>query len=560
MTLRPSLARARRALRILRVAVRHRLDGLFVVAGLPVERLPWPVRVLVRIFPTRLLPAAEGHPARRLRLALEDLGPVFVKFGQILSTRRDLLTPDFAVELRNLQDRVTPFPAAEARALIENALGSSVEAAFASFETEPMASASVAQVHGARLLDGSDVVVKVIRPGIETVIAEDIQLLHGIAELLERFWPEARRLHPVEIVKDYERTIEDELDLLHEAANTSQLRRNFTNSQLLYVPKVHWDFSRRNVMVLERIHGVPIADLEVLREAGTDMRKLAERGVETFFTQVFEDNFFHADMHPGNIFVDITDPSEPSYIAVDCAIIGSLTEGDQDYLARNLLAFFHQDYAEVARLHVESGWVPATTDADEFEKVIRGVCEPIFQKPLKDISFGHFLITLFQTARRFDMEVQPQLVLLQKTLLNIEGLGRQLYPDLDLWHTAKPFMERWVAQRAGPVAALRSVADRAPELLEQLPRLPGLILEAGRQLQRLDASARQQEQTLLLVQQMLEAQRRGQRRQRMVGATALIAAFALLLPATSAAAGSGSMALPVGILAILGVWLLVGRG
>ncbi|HSG89859.1 MAG TPA: ubiquinone biosynthesis regulatory protein kinase UbiB [Pseudomonadales bacterium] len=553
------MARGRRTLRILRVALRHRLDGLFAAAGLSPARLPWPLRVLVAIFPSRLLPRAEGHPALRLRRALEDLGPVFVKFGQILSTRRDLLPPDFADELRGLQDRVTPFPADQARVLIERALGTSIEEAFASFEAEPMASASVAQVHGATLADGSDVVVKVIRPGIEHVIAEDIQLLMGIAEALERFWPEARRLHPVEIVEDYERTIGDELDLLHEAANTSQLRRNFTNSQLLYVPKVHWELTRRNVLVLERIHGVPIADVDELIAAGTDMKKLADRGVETFFTQVFEDNFFHADMHPGNIFVDITDPAEPSYIAVDCAIIGSLTERDQEYLARNLLAFFRQDYHEVARLHLESGWVPGDTDVIEFEKVIRGVCEPIFQKPLKDISFGHFLITLFQTARRFDMEVQPQLVLLQKTLLNIEGLGRQLYPDLDLWHTAQPFMERWVAARAGPVAALREAADRAPEFFEQLPRLPGLILEAARQLQRLDATAREQQETLSALRRLVENQSRGMRRQRIAGATALVAALALLLPATSAAAGAGAVAVPASVLAILGAWMLFGR-
>jgi ubiquinone biosynthesis protein len=558
MSLRLTAARGRRALRIARVALRHRLDGLFAVAGLSAERLPWAARVLLFLVPERLLPRPEGPPARRLRLALEDLGPVFVKFGQILSTRRDLLPPDMADELRSLQDRVTPFPSAEARALIERAIGTPVTEAFAAFEADPLASASVAQVHGARLAGGEEVVVKVIRPGIERVIAEDIQLLLGIAQLLERVWPEARRLHPVEIVEDYERTIDGELDLLLEAANTSQLRRNFTASPLLYVPKVHWEYTRRNVLVLERIHGVPIAETGTLKAAGTDMKKLAERGVETFFTQVFEDNFFHADMHPGNIFVDISDPSEPSYIAVDCAIIGSLTEEDQDYLARNLLAFFHQDYREVARLHVESGWVPASTDPAEFEKVIRGVCEPIFNKPLSEISFGHFLITLFQTARRFDMEVQPQLVLLQKTLLNIEGLGRQLYPDLDLWHTAMPFMERWMAQRAGPVAVLRQVADRTPELLEQLPHLPGLILEAGRQLRRLDGVAREQHETLGALRAMLEDQRRGRRRQRVAGATALLAAAALLLPATSAAATTPGVAVP-GVLAILGAWMLFGR-
>ncbi len=548
----------RRAGRIARVAMRHRLDWLLEGVGLPVAQLPLPARLLFRFHPGRLLPKPKEQPARRLRKALEDLGPVFVKFGQILSTRRDLLAPPFAEELRLLQDRVTPFSGDEARQIVERALAMPLDEAFAEFVTEPMASASVAQVHAARLHDGSEVVVKVIRPGIESVIAEDIALLYGIAGALERFWPEARRLHPVDIVRDYERTIGDELDLLHEAANTSQLRRNFTRSDLLYVPKVHWDFTRRNVLVLERIYGVPISEVEHLRAAGTDMRKLAERGVETFFTQVFEDNFFHADMHPGNIFVDIDDPADPSYIAVDCAIIGQLTENDQNYLARNLLAFFHQDYYEVARLHVESGWVPAGTDVHEFERVIRGVCEPIFQKPLKEISFGHFLITLFQTARRFEMEVQPQLVLLQKTLLNIEGLGRQLYPDLDLWHTAAPFMERWMAQRAGPAAAFRNFAERAPELIEQLPHLPALLLQAGRAVDRLGTIARDQQVLLARLDAMQQAQTRTRKRRRSAGVLALLAGGALLAPAVAAADPSAAM-VPAGFLGLLGVWLILGR-
>ncbi len=558
MSGRSKWGQLRRAGRIVRVATRHRLDQLLEVVGLPVDRLPWFARMLFRFHPGRLLPRPVDPPARRLRKALEDLGPVFVKFGQILSTRRDLLAPAFADELRALQDRVTPFSGDAARVIVERALGMPLDEAFAEFTTEPMASASVAQVHAARLHDGSEVVVKVIRPEIESVIAEDIALLYGIAGTLERFWPEARRLHPVDIVRDYERTIGDELDLLHEAANTSQLRRNFARSELLYVPKVHWELTRRNVLVLERIHGVPIADVDHLIAAGTDMQKLAERGVETFFTQVFEDNFFHADMHPGNIFVDITDPANPSYIAVDCAIIGRLTENDQNYLARNLLAFFHQDYYEVARLHVESGWVPPNTDVHEFERVIRGVCEPIFQKPLKEISFGHFLITLFQTARRFEMEVQPQLVLLQKTLLNIEGLGRQLYPDLDLWHTAAPFMERWMAQRAGPAAAFRDFADRAPELLEQLPRLPELILQAGRAVDRLDAMARDQHALLARIEAMQQSQNASRRRRRNGGLIALLAGGALLAPSVAAADPTVSI-VPAGFLGLLGVWLLLGR-
>ena len=552
-------ARIARARRILGIIVRYRLDELFLIAGLSVRSLPLSLRALIAIFPARLLPNPEGSPARRLRLALEELGPVFVKFGQILSTRPDLLTPEFAEELKRLQDRVTPFPGAEARALIETALGTPIEQAFASFETEPMASASVAQVHAATLRDGSDVVVKVIRPGIDAVIAEDVRLLLGIAELLERVSSDARRLHPVEVVTDYERTITNELDLLHEAANASQLRRNFTHSPLLYVPRVHWDFTRENVLVLERIYGTPISDVSALQAAGTNMKVLADRGVETFFTQVFEDNFFHADMHPGNIFVDLSDPDDPSYIAVDCAIIGTLTEADQDYLARNLLAFFNQDYRQVARLHVQSGWVPPGTDVSEFEKVIRGVCEPIFQKPISEISFGHFLLELFQTARRFDMEVQPQLVLLQKTLLNIEGVGRQLYPELDLWETAKPFMERWMAQRAGPVAALREVADRAPEFLEQLPQLPGLVLEATRQLQRLDDIADAQRRTMTTLDAMLAERARSERRRRVTGIGALVLGAGLFLPAAASADGGGA-GLTGALLALLGVMLISGRG
>ena len=552
-------ARVARARRILRVVFRYRLDELFLIAGVSTRSLPLSLRALIAIFPIRLLRNPEGSPARRLRLALEELGPVFVKFGQILSTRPDLLTPEFAEELKRLQDRVTPFPGAQARTLIEAALGAPIEDAFATFETEPMASASVAQVHAATLRDGSDVVVKVIRPGIDTVIAEDLRLLQGIAELLERVSSDARRLHPVEVVADYESTITNELDLLHEAANASQLRRNFTHSPLLYVPRVHWEHTRENVLVLERIYGAPISDVGALQAAGTNMKVLADRGVETFFTQVFEDNFFHADMHPGNIFVDLSNPDDPSYIAVDCAIIGTLTEADQDYLARNLLAFFNQDYRQVARLHVQSGWVPPGTDVGEFEKVIRAVCEPIFQKPISEISFGHFLLELFQTARRFDMEVQPQLVLLQKTLLNIEGVGRQLYPELDLWETAKPFMERWMAQRAGPVAALREVADRAPEFLEQLPQLPGLVLEATRQLQRLDDIADAQRKTMATLDAMLTERTRSERRRRLTGMGALILGAGLFLPAAASADGGGA-GLTGGLLALLGVMLISGRG
>jgi len=406
--------------------------------------------------------------AVRIRLALEDLGPIYVKFGQILSTRRDLLPDDIAAELAKLQDQVPPFPGNKARALIEEALGSPVSDLFAEFDTEPLASASIAQVHAATMHDGRKVVVKVVRPGIGKTIQRDIDLLFTIARLARNYSREARRLRPVEVVEEYDKTIHDELDLLREAANCTQLRRNFADGELLYVPEVFWDYTRENVMVQERIYGIPVDQVDELVAAGVDMKQLGERGVEIFFTQVFRDNFFHADMHPGNIFVR----PDGTYIGVDFGIMGTLTTADQRYLAENLLAFFHRDYRKVAELHVESGWVPGDTRIEDFEAAIRTVSEPIWEKPISEISFGHFLLRLFQVARRFNMEIQPQLVLLQKTLLNIEGLGRMLYPQLDLWSTAKPFMERWMSEQVGPKAFLRRLRDTLPQLSEDLPEVP----------------------------------------------------------------------------------------
>ncbi len=407
----------------------------------------------------------------RIRCSLEELGPIFVKFGQILSTRRDLLPDDIADELAQLQDNVPPFPDSEARAIIEKSLGKPVGELFARFDQSPLASASIAQVHTAQLHDGREVIVKVVRPNIKSTIRRDLALLYTLAELAERFWADGRRLHPREVVSEYDKTIMDELDLMREAASASQLRRNFAGSEKLYVPEVHWPLTRRDVMVMERISGTPIGDIDALRAQGIDFKRLAENGVEIFFTQVFRDNFFHADMHPGNIFV------EPSgrYVAVDFGIMGTLNEADQHYLAGNFLAFFQRDYRRVAELHVESGWVPEDTRIEEFEAAIRTVCEPIFERPLKDISFGHLLLRLFQVARRFSMEVQPQLVLLQKTLLNIEGLGRQLYPDLDLWETAKPFLERWMSEQIGFRSFGRALKKNAPEWAEKLPEIPGLL-------------------------------------------------------------------------------------
>ncbi|MEA3274318.1 MAG: ubiquinone biosynthesis regulatory protein kinase UbiB [Pseudomonadota bacterium] len=467
-------AQAFRLIHINLVLLRHGLDEVILAT-----HLFRPLRFLLYLAPWYWfrgdLPA---YPVR-IRRTLEDLGPIFVKFGQILSTRRDLLPDDLAIELAKLQDRVPPFPGAEARALIERAWGAPVADVLGDFSETPLASASIAQVHAARLKDGREVVVKVLRPNIEKTIRRDIGLLYIVAELAQRYWKEGRRLRPVEVVQEYEKTIFDELDLQREAANASQLRRNFLGSDALYIPEIDWDLTRPNVTVMERIYGTPVSDVDALKAQGVSMRLLGERGVEIFFTQVFRDNFFHADMHPGNIFV------EPSgrYIAVDFGIVGTLSKEDQRYLAENLLAFFDRDYRRVAELHVESGWVPPGTRVDEFESAIRTVSEPIFEKPLAEISFGNFLLRLFQTARRFNMEVQPQLVLLQKTLLNIEGLGRQLYPELDLWTTAKPFMERWMREQFGAKAFIKRVQKNLGPVTEQLPDWP---LMAYRILSKLD--------------------------------------------------------------------------
>ncbi len=461
-----------RLLHINRVLVRHGLDDIILAT-----HLFRPVGFLRHLLPWNWVPRQQSELTRgaRIRLALEDLGPIFVKFGQMLSTRRDLLPDDIVLELAKLQDQVPPFPGDQAREIIESAYGQPLASIFKDFSFKPLASASIAQVHAARLHNGRDVVVKVLRPGIQNVIRRDIELLYIIANLAQRYWREGRRLRPVEVVAEYEKTIFDELDLIREAANASQLRHNFQDSPLLYVPEIFWPETRRNVLVMERIYGIPIGDIDALHRRGVDMKKLSERGVVIFFTQVFRDSFFHADMHPGNIFVNAEDPNDPRYIAIDFGIIGTLSPTDQHYLAENFLAFFHRDYRRVAELHIESGWVPAETRVDEFESAIRTVSEPIFDRPLKDISFGGFLLALFQTARRFNMEVQPQLVLLQKTLLNIEGLGRQLDPDLDLWKTAKPFLESWMRDRVGPLSVFRRIKHFIPRWADQTPNLPNLV-------------------------------------------------------------------------------------
>jgi len=467
-----------RFITILRVFLRYRIDQL-----IPKQHLPLRVRLLLS--PCSLFGDSKLNRGERLRRTCEELGPIFVKFGQLLSTRPDLVPDDIVAELNYLQDRVPPFPNDTFREIVEQALGASVESIFKDYDNEPLASASVAQVHTATLKNGKAVVIKAVRPNIALIIEQDVALLLKLARLLEKYSSDGRRLRPVEIVEDYRNTIFDELNLQKEAANASLLRRNFANSSLLYVPEIYWDYTRNNILVMERIYGIPVTNIEELHAQNTNMKRLAERGVEIFFTQVFHHNFFHADMHPGNIFVSREHPELPQYIAVDMAIVGSLTREDQYYLARNMLAMFRRDYRQVAELHVQSGWVPAHVGVEQFEAAIRTVCEPIFEKPLKDISFSNVLLSLFRTAQRFDMEVQPQLVLLQKTLLNIEGLGRQLYPDLDLWTTAHPFLERWLKKRFHPTALWGEFKRYGPEWMEKFPQIPHLIFNSLQQLQNI---------------------------------------------------------------------------
>lgn len=508
-----------RGLKIVWVVGRYRLDTL-----IDASRLPWWARWLLHLLPLRWIFRAHGSNGRRLRLALEHLGPVFIKFGQILSTRRDLLPEDLAVELAYLQDRVAPFPSEKAKQIIEKSLAKPVSELFASFEDEPLASASIAQVHAATLHNGTAVVVKVIRPNIRPVIVKDVQLMRGVAKVVQ-WLPDGKRLRPVEVVDDFKRTILDELDLLREAGNAALLRRNTLADGKLYVPWVDFDLTRKSVMVMERIYGVPISDVDTLTMHNTNMEVLAVRGVEIFFSQVFRDSFFHADMHPGNVFVDISQPDSPKYIGIDCGIVGTLSREDQNYLAQNLLAFFNRDYYRVAELHVESGWVPASTPISEFEAAIRSVCEPIFEKPLGEISFGLLLIRLFQTASRFDMSVQPQLVLLQKTLLNIEGLGRQLYPQLDLWKTAKPFLEQWVKDQVGPKRFFDTIKQHGPSWIAKAPQMPDLVHDALQQVRRQGEVNKALLTTLAQWQKEQSLQRKRRWRQVLGGLMLLAVAF-----------------------------------
>lgn len=505
---------------IQRVLVKYGLDDV-----IKQTHLLRPLRFIFYLAPRRR--DSTAPLGERIRLALEELGPIFVKFGQAISTRRDLLPADIADELAKLQDAVPPFPAATAVAIIEDAYGESVDEVFERFDKEPLAAASIAQVHTARLKSGHEVIVKVLRPGVQAQIEGDLAVLRVIAGLADRYWQHGKRLRPLEVVDEYEHTILDELDLMREAANTAQLKRNFQGSDMLYVPDVHWDYCRPEVLVQERIYGTPISDMATLKKAGTNIQVLAENGVEIFFTQVFRHNFFHADMHPGNIFVITTDPDRPKYAAVDFGIVGTLSPDDQRYLAQNFLAFFDRDYHRIAKLHLDSGWVPAGTRVDQLETAIRTVCEPIFNKPLSEISFAQVLIRLFRVAQRFDVEIQPQMILLHKTLFNIEGLGRQLYPELDLWKTAHPVLKRWMDEQIGARSMLRDLRDNLPQLRDALRELPSILQDLGEQAAegRLNVGLKSEE-----LQQIRE-QLAGQQRQRYwltIAATAIITGALLL--------------------------------
>ncbi len=532
-----------RLFEINRVLIRHNLDEL--IYAIPAFR---PLRFIYHLSPWNWKDSKRDPKPVRIRRALEDLGPVFVKFGQILSTRRDMLSNDLANELAKLQDDVPPFSGVESRKIIEKSLAKSINECFVDFDETPLASASIAQVHTAKLHNGQDVIVKVVRPGIDETIRHDIDLMFFIAKMIERFSKLGKRLRPVEVVQDYEQVIFDELDLGREAANASQLRRNHKGSPDLYVPDIYWDYCTREVMVMERIHGIPIGNIQALHDQNINMKVLAERGVEIFFTQVFTHNFFHADMHPGNIFVDKANPDNPKYIAVDFGIMGTLEASDQRYLAENLHAFFNRDYKRVAEAHIESGWVPAETKASEFEAAIRTVCEPIFQLPIKEISYGKLLLRLFQTAQRFNMEVQPQLVLLQKTLLNIEGMGRELYPDLDLWVTAKPFLQRWMDEQSGIRSLFNGAKTNLPKFIEQLPHMPVMINEVIKQIHSNQLNTQIESRQLEEIKKEIKAANR-RNVLSFAGGTLLIVAVLSSMPFLSSQAAS--------VIGLIGIFLLI---
>jgi ubiquinone biosynthesis protein len=533
-----------RLIRIQRILVKYGLDE-FISA----THLLRPLRFFFYLAPRRRdRSAPQGE---RIRLALEELGPIFVKFGQAISTRRDLLPPDIANELAKLQDAVPPFPTEQAVAVLESAYGKPIDTVFTRFDREPLAAASIAQVHTAELPDGTEVVVKVLRPGVREKIEQDLEVMRTVAALAARYWEHGKRLKPLEIVSEYEQTIIDELDLMREAGNAAQLKRNFEGSEMLYVPEIYWDFCRPEVLVQERIHGIPISDMEALRAAGTNIEKLAENGVEIFFTQVFRHNFFHADMHPGNIFVNVEDPENPKYAAVDFGIVGTLNPEDKQYLAENFLAFFERDYYRIAKLHLDSGWVPDDARIDQLETAVRTVCEPIFNKPLSEISFAQVLMRLFRVAQRFNVEIQPQLILLHKTLFNIEGLGRELYPELDIFKTARPVLKQWMDEQVGARAMIDDLRENLPQLRHALRELPGVIRE-------LSDRAKAGDLTLDLRSDEIERIRReleGQRQQRYW----LIVAMTSLLAGTLVLTLQGNLYIGGGLLVAGALGVFAGR-
>lgn len=539
-----------RLLTIQRVLLKHGLDDLVFTL-----RLFRSIRWLQRLLPWNWFRKPDEAMGVRLRLALEDLGPIYVKFGQLLSTRRDMLPDDIAVELAKLQDKVPPFPGHIAREIVERSFGKQVEDVFREFDETALASASVAQVHAATLQDGREMIVKVIRPEVRKVIGRDLGIINILAETLERYSGDARRLRPTGVVEEFEKTLFNELDLMREAASASQLRRNFFDSDVLYVPDVVWELTSRDVMVMERVSGIPVSDVAALEQAGVDLKWLAERGVEIFFTQVFRDSFFHADMHPGNIFVQPGPEGHARIMMVDFGIMSSLSEYDQRYLADNFLAFLNRDYQRVAELHIESGWVPPGTRVDEFEFAIRTVCEPMFDRPIREMSIGTLLLRLFQTAREFNMVILPQLLLLQKTLVNIEGLGRQLYPDLDLWATAKPIMQRWMDSRVGLRAMLKGTRNTVPYWLNRLPQFPHKVMEL---VDRLQDGRFQVELKPGEVDELRREIRRNNRNniRVAVGCSLILAALVLYLLGPGAWIISGFPLLPL-LLGAAGGWLVM---
>ena len=515
-----SLKNIQRLIAIQRVLVKYGLDEI-----IKKTHFLRPLRYIFYIFPKKNIKT--DSLGRRLRLAFEELGPIFVKFGQVISTRRDLISPDIADELSKLQDQVKPIPSKKIIDQLTKIYGLPLKKVFLKFDSNPLAAASVAQVHGAVLKDGTEVIVKILRPDIQKFIKQDIEMLYFLANLANKYWPRSKNLKPLEIITEYEKTVMNELNLMREGANTAQLKRNFEGSNLLYVPNIFWDYCRKEVLVQERIYGIPIRDMEALKSAKTNIKTLAENGVEIFFTQVFHHNFFHADMHPGNIFVQVEDPKNPKYAAVDFGIMGTLSASDQYYLAENFLAFFDRDYYKIAKLHIDSGWVPPDTRIDELETAVRTVCDPIFNKPLSEISFAQVLLGLFETAQQFDMEIQPQLILLQKTLFNIEGLGRELYPELDLWKTAQPILRSWMDEQVGVNAIVKNIRDNLPQLRETLREMPNILKKLTARVNDNDFHTRQSLEIQNLKHQLYKQQK--QRFFISIGSTAIISATLILL-------------------------------